>query len=193
MQAAIQWPLTVFYDHSCQLCRSEMHNIKARDHGDVLRLVDASDAAVLAQYQADRPQQDLMTLMHARDAAGIWYIGVDAFVVMYQATDMTWVGRVLSWPVVHAVAKAVYPSVARNRYRLPSRWLSGFFEASRQRAQSRLAHAAKQEAHWQANRCQGASCAMGADAIDANAAKEKAAEFAGAGQAGQQPQPRESI
>lgn len=192
-QASIQWPLTVFYDHSCQLCRSEMHNIKARDHADVLRLVDASDANALAQHSPDKPQQDLMSLMHARDAAGVWYVGVDAFVVIYQATDMGWVGRVLKWPGVHGLAKALYPSVARNRYRLPSRLLSGFFEASRQRAKRRLAHAAAQDAHWQANRCQDGRCDLGAHAEDATAAKGPAAERSRASGADPQPQQRESI
>lgn len=192
-QANIQWPLTVFYDHSCQLCRSEMHNIKARDHADVLHLVDASDAHALAQHSPDKPQQDLMTLMHARDAAGVWYVGVDAFAVIYQATDMGWVGRVLNWPVVHSVAKALYPSVARNRYRMPSRLLSGFFEASRQRAKRRLAQAAAQDAHWQANRCQAGSCELGAHAGGAKESQGQAAELARASGADPQPQQRESI
>ncbi|MDH5855896.1 thiol-disulfide oxidoreductase DCC family protein [Lampropedia aestuarii] len=193
IQTSIQWPLTVFYDHSCQLCRSEMHNIKARDHADVLRLVDASDATALARHSTDKLQQDLMALLHARDAAGVWYVGVDAFVVIYQATDMGWVGRVLNWPGVHALAKALYPSVARNRYRLPSRLLSGFFEVSRQRAKRRLAQAAAQNAHWQANRCQAGRCELGAYAEDGNAAAEQAAGPVRASGTAQQPQQRESI
>lgn len=163
MQAKIEWPLTVFYDHSCLLCRSEMHNIKARDHADVLRLVDASDGVALAQCAPGQSPQALMALLHARDAAGVWYIGIDAFVVIYGATDMTWVARMLSWPVVKPLAKALYPSVARNRnrYRLPSRWLAGLFERSRQRAGARWQQAQQaQQAHadWQGQRCKAGVC-----------------------------------
>ncbi|WP_158291732.1 thiol-disulfide oxidoreductase DCC family protein [Lampropedia puyangensis] len=184
---ATQWPLTVFYDHSCTLCRSEMHNIKARDHADVLRLVDASDAQALLPHAPVKPQQDLMALLHARDAAGVWYVGVDAFVVIYKATDMGWVGRILSWPVVHSIASALYPSVARNRYRMPSRWLSNAFEASRQRASNRQAQAVQAEAHWQANRCEAGACELRDHAPTANVAGNQAAAPAGHHEASARP------
>src|SRR6185503_4293644 len=77
----VRLPLTVFYDASCPLCAGEMRALKARDRGDRLALVDCSapefeEAELLGDGLR---RSDLMRLIHARDAHGRWFVGVDAF------------------------------------------------------------------------------------------------------------------
>ena len=83
----IRYPLTVFYDASCPLCAGEMRALKSRDQDGKLQLVDCSaadfDESVLAGVAIRR--HDLMALIHARDAHGRWYVGVDALEQAYAA------------------------------------------------------------------------------------------------------------
>lgn len=115
------YPLTIFYDRSCPLCAEELHAIRDYDHDDRLRLLDCSppgfynDAAAEAGVSAF----DLMHQIHARDAAGRWYRGIDVFVIAYRAAGIEALARLWAWPRLRPVWDRVYMWVARNRH-----WLS---------------------------------------------------------------------
>src|SRR5260221_5192168 len=89
------YPVSVFYDASCAMCANEMLALKARDRGGRLELVDCStpkfNETVLAGTAIRR--EDLMRLIHARDAHGRWLIGIDVFEVAYGAARLETVAR----------------------------------------------------------------------------------------------------
>ena len=80
-----------------------------------------------------------MNAIHAVDAAGRVYVGIDTFRAAYAAAGLPWVGAMLGLPLVSGLARRAYPVLVRNRYRLPG-WLVGtLFERAARRAQRRSA------------------------------------------------------
>ncbi len=116
---AIRLPLTVYYDGSCGLCRSEIENIIARDHRGELIMVDCSvadfDDAALPCTQAQ-----MMNVICAVDASGAWIRGVEVFIAAYQSANITWVSRILATPRIRPLAERAYPWLVRNRYLIAS-------------------------------------------------------------------------
>jgi predicted DCC family thiol-disulfide oxidoreductase YuxK len=117
------WPLRIYYDASCPLCREEMHALKDHDAAGRLALVDASapgftDPDLVA---AGIPRADLMRLIHARDAAGRWFIGVEVFQLAYGAAGLHGMAALWANPRLRPVWDRLYPWVARLRQ--PLSWL----------------------------------------------------------------------
>ena len=110
-------PLTIYYDASCPLCRKEMHALRDHDRREQLRLVDCS-APEFRDPEVERagfqvPQ--MMTLIHARDAEGRWFIGVDVFVLAYRAVGIEAIAGLWSNRVLRPFWDRVYPWIARHR------------------------------------------------------------------------------
>lgn len=117
------WPLVIYYDASCPLCREEMHALKDHDLSARLALVDASapgftDADLAA---AGIAQPDLMRLIHARDTAGRWFIGVEVFELAYAAAGLHGIARLWANPRLRPLWNRIYPWIAR--FRRPLSWL----------------------------------------------------------------------
>jgi len=115
------WPLRVYYDRSCPLCAEEMHALVAYDQHQRIELADCSahEFADPAPGEAGISVKEMMTIIHARDASGRWYRGVDVFVLAYAAVDMDAMARLWSHPWLRPLWDAAYPWFARNR-----QWLS---------------------------------------------------------------------
>ena len=117
MNIAPQFPLTVYYDASCPLCRSEMETLKARDAGNVLRLVDCSapafNEAPCAAEGVTRPM--MMARIHARDAGGRWLRGVDVFAAVYRAAGFTTLARIYETRLLRPLFDRLYPWIADHR------------------------------------------------------------------------------
>jgi predicted DCC family thiol-disulfide oxidoreductase YuxK len=130
------YPATLYYDGSCALCAGEMRNLMLRNGAGRLRFVDCSPADFDA---GPAPRAALMAAMHAQDAAGRIYTGIEAFRVAYGAVGLPLVSGVLGLPVVAQLTARAYPVLARNRHRLP-RWLiAPLFEHASRRAAERAA------------------------------------------------------
>ncbi len=134
----LRYPLKVYFDGSCRLCRSEVENIAARDAGRRLIVIDCSrpefDDSWLPVTQAE-----MMTVFHACDADRQWIRGVDVFIAIYQAAELGWVSAILSHPWVRPYADRYYPWLVRNRYRIAALGLHRILNFFTHRAQRRQA------------------------------------------------------
>jgi predicted DCC family thiol-disulfide oxidoreductase YuxK len=103
---SVAWPLVIYYDASCPLCREEMHALKAHDAADRLRLLDASPPGFSDPHLAAAGigQDALMRLIHARDAAGHWFVGVQVFELAYAAAGLHTVARLWASPRLRPAA-----------------------------------------------------------------------------------------
>lgn len=122
----VELPLTVYYDHSCKLCRSEIENLAARDDEGVLNMIDCSGADFdVSQLPFD--QKTLMDCIHAVDAKGEWLKATDVFVVCYRAAQMQGIAKafVLGKPI----AERIYPWIVRHRYVLSRLGVHKIFNA----------------------------------------------------------------
>lgn len=111
------WPLTIYYDASCPMCRAELHGLKARDHDGRLRLVDCSAPGFHDPHLAAAgiSVDTAMAHIQARDADGRWFDGVGVFERAYAGAGLAWVARLLGLRWLRPVLDRAYPVVARNR------------------------------------------------------------------------------
>jgi predicted DCC family thiol-disulfide oxidoreductase YuxK len=109
---ALAYPLIVYYDRSCPLCRTEIETLKARDVDGLLRLVDCSTGAIAF---ADVTRDDMMKRIHARDATGRWLRGMDVFAAVYRAAGLRTLARLYASPRLRPLFDRIYPWIADNR------------------------------------------------------------------------------
>lgn len=137
----VSWPLRIYYDHSCPLCRQEMHGLVAGDRSGRIELADCS-APGLADAEAVRADfgvAEMQRIIHARDAAGVWYRGVEVFVIAYDAVGLTGMARMWSHPWLRPLWERLYPWFARNRMRLSRFGVAAAYGALVRRAAERAA------------------------------------------------------
>lgn len=117
------WPLLIYYDASCPLCREEMHALKDHDAQGRLQLVDASPPGFTDPdlERAGITRAELMRLIHARDADGRWFIGIEVFELAYAAAGLHGIARLWANPRLRPAWERLYPWVARCRQ--PLSWL----------------------------------------------------------------------
>jgi len=114
------WPLTIYYDASCPLCREELHALAAADRAGRLRLheIAAPDAVDAHCRAAGVDRAMLMARIHARDADGRWYRGVPVFELAYGAAGLAGVAALFAHPRLRPWWDRVYPWVADHRQAL---------------------------------------------------------------------------
>ena len=112
--------LTVFFDGSCRLCRSEMEALKAVDEQGWLELVDCSpqDFDDTASRAAGATREAMMQSIHVRDVLGDWHHGVDALSLIYGTLGFSATARLWTHPRLRWLTEPFYAWVARHRYTL---------------------------------------------------------------------------
>ena len=119
MATETTYPLKVFYDGSCPLCRSKMEQYRLRGHEGRLVFVDVT-APEFDPVPYAVPMSDFMYELHAIDGSGNLYCGVDAFRAIWRALPpSTWyglLGFLISLPLVHSAAGLIYRAVAGTRH-----------------------------------------------------------------------------
>ena len=125
------YPVALYYDGSCRLCSGEMRHLRARDTAGHLAFVDCSPEDFTG---GPAPRAVLMTTIHAVDAAGRMYTGVESLRVAHAAVGLPIVSALLGLPgISHAAARA-YRVLARHRRRLPAWLVEPFLERAARRA-----------------------------------------------------------
>jgi predicted DCC family thiol-disulfide oxidoreductase YuxK len=136
------YPLTIYYDASCQLCNGEMTNLMLRNTQGLLAFVDASGPDFVSPI-ANTTRADLMSMIHAVQADGQVVRGVEVFRLAYSAVGLGWVTAPTAWPLLRQLADRAYPWVVRNRYRFPQPLVAWLFEGPTRRAAERAARQAR--------------------------------------------------
>jgi predicted DCC family thiol-disulfide oxidoreductase YuxK len=121
---AVELPITVYYDHTCKLCRSEIENLSARDELGVLKMIDCSGSNVDATL-LPFDQKTLLNCIHALDAKGEWLKATDVFVVCYRAAQLRGIAKIFLF--AKPVLERVYPFIARHRNVLSRLGVHRFF------------------------------------------------------------------
>ncbi|WMW82011.1 DUF393 domain-containing protein [Undibacterium cyanobacteriorum] len=132
------YPLTIYYDESCPLCKLEMDNLKARNHAEKLRFIDVS-ADDFADADMPVDKKDMMDIIHARTIDGDIINGVEVFRLAYSAVGLGWVTAPTKLPGIKQLSDWLYPHIAKNRYRLSNRFSGLLFKIARDRAAARAA------------------------------------------------------
>jgi predicted DCC family thiol-disulfide oxidoreductase YuxK len=114
------YPLTLFFDGQCPVCRTEMQSLRQRDTAGRLRFDDvrAEGFAVPAGTTLDH----MLASIHARTADGRIVAGVETLRLAYRAVGLGWLVAPTTWPGLRGASERGYLWVARHRFAMPS-WL----------------------------------------------------------------------
>jgi predicted DCC family thiol-disulfide oxidoreductase YuxK len=121
MARKIEFPLTVFFDGGCPVCTREIEYYRRMASEEKLNFVDISDPRFDPEPYG-RTLKEFMAEMHAMDASGRFYRGVDAFRALWQGLPVSIygdLGRLLGLPGIHLLARVGYHIFARLRRFLP--------------------------------------------------------------------------
>lgn len=110
-------PVTVYYDHSCLMCRSEIENIAVRAVPGELNWIDCSVKNFDTQHLPFN-QTKLMNSIHAVDTKGEWLVATDVFIVCYRSAQMNKIANLFAF--AKPVLNRVYPLIAKHRSVLSS-------------------------------------------------------------------------
>jgi predicted DCC family thiol-disulfide oxidoreductase YuxK len=112
----IAFPLTIYYDHSCPLCRLEITELSALDRHKQFTMIDCSAADF---PDVGVPKEQLLKRLHAKDANGQWLVGANAFAQIYAQLNTPLLANLWGSRLTKPIMTALYPLIADNRY-----WLS---------------------------------------------------------------------
>ena len=117
----INYPLTLFYDGACGVCSTEIRYYRSIADQRVVFVNIAG-----ADFDAEsfgKTTGEFQEKLHARDADGHYYTGVDAFRRLWEALPSPFYPLLSSFvglPGIHLSARAGYAVFARYRHLLPS-------------------------------------------------------------------------
>lgn len=108
------YPMTIFHDGNCPICRFDMDNLKARNHEEKLAFIDVA-APEFDPTAYGMSQTDFITEIHAQCADGRFVKGMEVFRLAYRAVGLGWAVAPASWGPLRQPANALYRLFARNR------------------------------------------------------------------------------
>ena len=124
MMPAPVFPLRVFFDGGCGVCSSEMRTYRRREHGGRLVFIDIrSPRFDPSPYGISK--KEFMHELHAIDANGEIFRGVDAFRAIWKAFPGSSCFGILNGlvniPGINYLARLSYRIFARMRKHLPKK------------------------------------------------------------------------
>lgn len=115
------YPLTLFHDGHCPVCRTEMHMLVGRDRARRPRFEDVHGDGFTPS--AGTTPADLLTAIHARSADGRIVVGVETIRLAYRAVGLGWLVAPTAWPLLRGPSERAYRWFARHRFAMPA-WLA---------------------------------------------------------------------
>ncbi len=112
--------ITMYYDDSCVLCSTEAHGMQTR-RPKAIKLMPVEHGIDELQ-EAGFSRVDAMTYLCVKTDQGEWYTHMDAVRLLYKMGGVKW-ASVLYLPIIKPFGDFIYPTVARNRYRIPN-WVT---------------------------------------------------------------------
>jgi len=112
-----EYPLTIFYDGACGICRREMERYRTKDKNAGLKFVNVNRRDFDAQAEGLDPRK-ILDYVHARDAKGKTVRGAEAFVWIWLACGYRVLPFLAQLPVIKQLARALYRLFARYRYKI---------------------------------------------------------------------------
>lgn len=114
------YPLTLFFDAQCPVCRREMDSLRERDDAHRLRFEDVRAAAFVVP--AGTTLDSMLDAIHGRTAGGRLVVGVETLRLAYRAVGLGWLIAPTAWPLLRAPSERAYLWFARHRFAMPA-WL----------------------------------------------------------------------
>lgn len=114
------YPLTVYFDGECPICRREIDLMKIFNRSARLQFIDFSDGSYRSVEHGLSPC-DLGRVIHARWSDGTLITGVEVFQEMWEAIGLGFLSRLARRPMINKLLVRAYAWFARNRLRLTSR------------------------------------------------------------------------
>ncbi|GJL63758.1 MAG: thiol-disulfide oxidoreductase [Nitrospirales bacterium] len=114
------YPLTVYYDGDCPICRREISLIKMLNRKERLQFVDFSKSSY---DEADHGLSscNLARVIHARWSDGTIIHGVDVFRETWEAIGLGILARLSRQSIINQWLVRAYAWFAKNRLRLTGR------------------------------------------------------------------------
>ena len=108
--------LKVYYDGKCGLCRREIEYYKRVAPADRFVWLDiATDPAVLADLNIS--QAEALRRLHACDASGTVYVGVTAFIAIWQGLNhWRYLAMIINLPFLQPLVAFAYDRFADYRF-----------------------------------------------------------------------------
>lgn len=124
------YPLTLFFDGECPVCRTEMQSLRLRDAAGRLRFDDLRAPGFVVP--AGATLEHMLTTIHARTADSRLVTGVKTLRLAYRAVGLGWLVAPTTWPGLRGASERAYLWFARHRFAMPA-WLgfAGFGLRSR--------------------------------------------------------------
>lgn len=121
------YPITIFHDGNCPICRLDIENLRSRNDEGRLRFIDIA-APDFDPDSYGMTQEEFAAQIRAQLPDGSLITGMEVFRRAYRAVGLGWIIAPANWGPLKAPADALYRFFARHRPTI-SRRFGGLFEA----------------------------------------------------------------
>ena len=108
--------LSVYYDDRCKICSKEINFYKKIAPKNSLNWLGISSSKLDLKL-ANIKLVDALLYLHVKDSEGNFYIGVDAFIVIWKKLPyFKYLNFFISLPIIYPLAKYLYKKFAKYRF-----------------------------------------------------------------------------
>ena len=121
------YPITIFHDGNCPICRLDIENLRSRNYEGRLRFIDIA-APDFSPTPYGMTLEEFAAQIRAQLPDGTLITGMEVFRRAYRTVGLGWIIAPANWGPLKAPADALYRFFARHRLTI-SRRFGGLFEA----------------------------------------------------------------